>query len=302
MAGETRRAVVAAVAGNLAIAATKFIAAAFSGSAAMLAEAIHSLVDTGNGALMLYGVHRSRKPPDPEHPFGYGHELYFWTLVVGMLVFALGGGMSIVTGAMHLSNPAPPENPGGSYAVLACAAVFEGVSWVYGFKAFHAERRGRGILETIHLTKNPATFAVLLEDSAALAGLVLAFLGIYLSGVPGSAWLDGASSILIGLLLCVVALVMVYESKGLLIGEGVEKRTLDALREMIRADPEVDHVDNLTTIYLGPDEILLAIELRFAAQATTLEIRGALARLKRVIQARYPKMRRIYVDSGAIGE
>jgi len=117
-----------------------------------------------------------------------------------MLVFALGGGMSIVTGAMHLSNPAPPENPGGSYAVLACAAVFEGVSWVYGFKAFHAERRGRGILETIHLTKNPATFAVLLEDSAALAGLVLAFLGIYLSGVPGSAWLDGASSILIGLL------------------------------------------------------------------------------------------------------
>jgi len=294
--------VIAALAGNLAIAATKFIAAAFSGSAAMLAEAIHSLVDTGNGALMLYGVHRSRKPPDLEHPFGYGHELYFWTLVVGMLVFALGGGMSIVTGAMHLANPAPPENPGWSYAVLACAGMFEGVSWVYGFKAFRAERRGRGILETIHLTKNPATFAVLLEDSAALVGLGLAFLGIYLSGALGSAWLDGASSILIGFLLCVVALVMVYESKGLLVGEGVEKRTLDALREMIRTDPEVDRVDKLTTVYLGPDEILLAIEVRFVAQATTLEIREALARLKRAIQARYPKIRRIFVDSGAIGE
>jgi len=302
MAGETRRAVIAALAGNLAIAATKFIAAAFSGSAAMLAEAIHSLVDTGNGALMLYGVHRSRKPPDLEHPFGYGHELYFWTLVAGMLVFALGGGMSIVTGAMHLANPAPPENPGWSYAVLACAGMFEGVSWVYGFKAFRAERRGRGILETIHLTKNPATFAVLLEDSAALVGLGLAFLGIYLSGALGSAWLDGASSILIGFLLCVVALVMVYESKGLLVGEGVEKRTLDALREMIRTDPEVDRVDKLTTVYLGPDEILLAIEVRFVAQATTLEIREALARLKRAIQARYPKIRRIFVDSGAIGE
>ena len=302
MAGETRRAVLAAIAGNLAIAATKFIAAAFSGSAAMLAEAIHSLVDTGNGALMLYGVHRSRKPPDLEHPFGYGHELYFWTLVVGMLVFALGGGMSIVSGAMHLANPAPPGNTGWSYAVLACAAVFEGVSWVYGFKAFHAERRGRGILETIHVTKNPATFAVLLEDSAALVGLLVAFLGIALSGALGMAWIDGASSILIGILLCVVALVMVYESKGLLVGEGVEKRTLDTLREMIRADPEVDHVDRLTTIYLGPDEILLAIELRFAAQATTLEIREALARLKRAIQARYPKIRRIFLDSGAIGE
>ena len=302
MAGETRRSVVAAIAGNLAIAATKFVAAAASGSAAMLAEAIHSLVDTGNGALMLYGLRRSRKPPDLEHPFGYGHELYFWTLVVGMLVFALGGGMSIVTGAMHVANPAPPENTGWSYAVLACAAVFEGVSWVYGVKAFHAERRGRGILETIHMTKNPATFAVLLEDSAALVGLLLAFLGIALSGALGMAWIDGAASILIGILLCVVALVMVYESKGLLVGEGVEKRTLDALREMIRADREVDDVDNLTTIYLGPDEILLAIDLRFVAQATTLEIREALARLKRAIQARYPKIRRIFVDSGAIGE
>src|SRR5690242_10585273 len=226
MAGETRRAVLAAVAGNLAIAATKFIAAAASGSAAMLAEAIHSVVDTGNGALMLYGLRRSRRPPDAAHPFGYGHELYFWTLVVGMVVFAAGGGMSIVTGTMHLANPSPPENAGWSYAVLACAAVFEGVSWVYGAKAFHAERRGRGILETIHATKNPASFAVLLEDSAALIGLLFAFLGIYLSEARGRPWLDGASSILIGILLCAVALVMVYESKGLLVGEGVEKRTL----------------------------------------------------------------------------
>jgi cation diffusion facilitator family transporter len=302
MAGETRRAVIAAVAGNLAIAAAKFIAAAFSSSAAMLAEAIHSLVDTGNGGLMLYGLRRSRKPPDAEHPFGYGHELYFWTLVVGMVVFALGGGMSIVTGAMHLANPGPPENAGWSYAVLGCAAVFEGVSWVYGAKAFHVERRGRGVLQTIHATKNPATFAVLLEDSAALIGLVLAFLGIYLSAALALPWLDGASSILIGMLLCAVALIMIYESKGLLVGEGVEPRTLETLRGILREDREVERVDDLATVYLGPDNVLLAIELRFRSDATTLEIRHALARLKRSIQERYPNIRRIFVDSSSTRE
>lgn len=302
MAGETRRAVVAAVAGNLAIAATKFVAAAFSGSAAMLAEAIHSLVDTGNGGLMLYGLRRSRKPPDAAHPFGYGHELYFWTLVVGMVVFALGGGMSIVTGAMHLARSAASESTGWSYAVLACAAVFEGMSWVYGFKAFHAERRGRGVLETIHASKNPATFAVLLEDSAALIGLVLAFLGIFLSGALRMPWLDGLSSILIGVLLCVVALVMVYESRGLIIGEGVEPRTLETLRSIVHAERDVERVGELATVYLGPENVLLAIELRFRRDATTVEIRQTLARLRRTIQERYPNIRRIFVDSSGAGD
>src|SRR3954470_13594155 len=139
MAGETRTAVIAAVIGNLAIAATKFVAAAFSGSAAMLAEAIHSLVDTGNGSLMLYGLHRSRKPADEDHPFGYGHELYFWTLIVGILVFALGGGMSIVTGALHIAHSEASEDSTLNYGVIIVAAVFEGISWYFGFKAFMVE-------------------------------------------------------------------------------------------------------------------------------------------------------------------
>src|ERR1043166_3068913 len=154
MAGESRQAVLAAVAGNLPIAGTKVLAAGFSGGPAMLSEAIHSLIDTGNGVLMLYGMHRSRRPPDEQHPFGYGHEFYFWTLVVGILVFALGGGMSILAGISRIAAPRPAENLAWNYAVLACAALFESVSWYYGFKAFRAERRGRGVFETIRGSKN----------------------------------------------------------------------------------------------------------------------------------------------------
>jgi len=302
MAGESRQAVLAAIAGNLAIAATKFFAAAFSGSAAMLSEAIHSLIDTGNGALMLYGMHRSRRPPDDEHPFGYGHEFYFWTLVVGILVFALGGGMSILAGISHIAAPRPPENLAWSYAVLAFAALFESVSWYYGFKAFRAERRGRGVFETIRGSKNPASFATLLEDSAALGGLALAALGIFLAERLAAPWLDGASSVAIGVLLCFVSLVMVVESKGLLVGEGMEKGTLARLRAIVLADRAVEQVAKITTLYLGPEDVMLAIELRFRAGTTISEVRAALARVKRAIQESYPRIRRIYLDSAAIEE
>ena len=302
MAGETRAAVVAAATGNLAIAATKFIAAALSGSAAMLAEAIHSLVDTGNGGLMLYGLHRSRKPPDDEHPFGYGHELYFWTLMVGILVFALGGGMSIVTGLSHLAEPRPPQNAAWNYAVLVVAMIFEGSSWYFGLKAFQAELRGRGVFETIHATKNPASFAVLLEDSAALLGLIFALVGIFLAEKLGAPWIDGATSILIGGLLCCVSFVMVFESKELLVGEGMEKATLEKLKSIVRAEPAIESVDKLTTMYLGPEEVMLTITLRFRAGTSLTALRDGLTRIKRAIHDRYPRIRHIFVDSAAICE
>ena len=291
---------VAAIAGNLAIAVTKFVAAGISGSAAMAAEAIHSLVDTGNGGLMFYGIHRSRKPADEQHPFGYGHEFYFWTLIVGVLIFAVGGGMSIVTGVWHIATGSHPEASGWNYAVLAIAAVFEGISWYYGFNAFRSERRGRGIMETIHLTKNPASFAVVLEDSAALAGLAFAAAGIFLSERLGAPWIDGASSVLIGVLLCGLSFVMVFESKELLVGEGMEKATLAKLRSLVAADPAVEHVEKLTTLYLGPEDVVLVIELRFRAGSEIGDIRAAIERLKRAIQDRYPRIRRIFLDSAAI--
>jgi cation diffusion facilitator family transporter len=302
MAGETRAAVVAAVVGNLAIAATKFVAAAFSGSAAMFSEAIHSLVDTGNGGLMLYGLHRSRKPADEDHPFGYGHELYFWTLIVGILVFALGGGMSIVTGISHLAESHPLQNAVWNYAVLAAAAVFEGTSWYFGLKAFQADLRGRGIFETIRATKNPANFAVLLEDSAALLGIAFAAVGIFLADKLDAPWIDGASSIAIGVLLCLVSFVMVFESKELLIGEGMEKPTLRRLRAIVLAEENVECVDRLTTLYLGPEEVMLAIALRFRAETPLSGVREAIISMKRNIQSRYPRIKHIFIDSAAISD
>jgi len=288
--------VIAAIVGNLAIAVAKFIAAAFSGSAAMLSEAIHSLVDTGNGALMLVGMHRSKKPPDPDHPFGFSHELYFWTLMVGVLIFGLGGGMSILTGVMHIRSGQGIEDTGWNYAVLAIAMVFEGISWWFGWRAFSGEMRGRGIVETIRDTKDPTTFSVLLEDSAALVGLVVAFLGIYFGNLLGVPWLDGAASIVIGILLCLVAAIMVNESRALIVGEGVSKGTLDGIRAIIDADPGIESVQRLRTLYFGPEDVMLIMEMKMRDDKEVGEVREVTTRVKKAIKEKYPKIRRVYFD------
>ena len=293
-------AIVASIAGNLAIAVSKFVAAWFTGSAAMLSEAIHSAVDTGNGGLMLLGVYKSRKPSDFEHPFGHGRELYFWTLIVAILVFAFGGGMSAYEGFTHLSRPTLPGSPAWSYSVLGLAFVFEGTSWLFGWRAFSAERGRRGILETIHETKDPTSFSVLLEDSAALLGLIFAFLGIFLGRQLGLPYLDGAASIIIGLLLCIVAVLMVYESKGLLIGEGLDRDTLKSLRALVESDPAVEVVQHLHTLYLGAHEVLLTIELRFDSTITALEVRRSVARLRVAIRTKHPDVTRVFFGAASI--
>jgi cation diffusion facilitator family transporter len=293
-------AIVMAIIGNLAIAVIKFVAAGFTGSSAMLSEAIHSLVDTGNGGLMLLGVHKSREPPDADHPFGHGRELYFWTLIVAILVFAVGGGMSAYEGITHLAHPTLPGNPVWSYAVLGLACIFEGTSWLFGWKAFSAEKGSKGVLETIHDTKDPTSFSVLLEDSAALLGLLFAFLGIFLGRQLGLPYLDGAASIVIGLLLCVVAGLMVYESKGLLIGEGLDRETLKSARALVEADPAVERVQHLHTLYLGAHEVLLAIELRFRSTISALEVRESVARIRREIRAHHPDVTHVFFGAESI--
>jgi len=297
---KSKTAIIAAIAGNLAIAVSKFVAAGFTGSAAMLSEAIHSVVDTGNGGLMLLGVYKSRKPADSDHPFGHGRELYFWTLIVAILVFAVGGGMSAYEGITHLAHPSLPENPGWSYAVLGLAFIFEGTTWYFGWKALSAERRGKGVLETIHDTKDPTSFSVLLEDSAALLGLIFAFLGIFLGRQLGLTYLDGAASIIIGLLLCMVSVLMVYESKGLLIGEGLDRETLKSLRVVVEADPAVERVQHLHTLYLGAHEVLLTIELRFHSTISALEVRQSVARLRETIRTKHPDVTRIFFGAASI--
>ena len=214
----------AAIIGNLMIAVTKFTAAAFTGSSAMLTEGIHSVVDTGNGLLMLYGVYKSRKPPDEAHPFGHGRELYFWSLIVAVSIFGVGGGVSVYQGIIHAMHPVAIESPGWNYATLGLAVVFEGISWMFGWAAFSATRRGRPVIEAIHVSKDPTSFTVLLEDSTALLGLIVAFIGVFLQADYGLLYFDAIASMLIGLLLCVAALFLGYETKGLLIGEALGQR------------------------------------------------------------------------------
>lgn len=299
---KSKLAIYAAIAGNLAIAVTKFVAAALTGSSAMLSEAIHSVVDTGNGLLMLLGVRKSQKPPDSDHPFGHGHELYFWTLIVGVLIFAVGGGMSVYEGIDHILDPAFSENLVWSYAVLGMAIVFEGTTWLFGWKAFNDERGRKGVVQTIHDTKDPSSFTVLLEDSAALLGLVFAFLGIFLGSQLGLPYLDGVASVLIGLLLCGVAVLMVYESKGLLIGEGLDRESLKSIKALVDADPGVEWVGHLHTMYLGPHEVLLTIELRFHGDITSLEVRQAARRLRETIQSQHPDITRIFFGAEALSK
>ena len=266
----------------------------------MLSEAIHSLVDTGNGALILLGIRNSRKPPDREHPFGYGRELYFWTLIVGVLIFGVGGGMSIYEGLTHLTHPTPIQDAKWSYIVLCLSAMFESISWYFGWKAFSKERRGRGVLEVIHTTKDPTSFSVLLEDSAALLGLGIALLGIFLSQSLRQPYFDGAASIAIGVLLCTIATIMVHESRGLLIGEGVDQKTLKNLRAIVEDDEDVAHVQHLHTIYQSPRTVLLVIELRFDDSISAVDVRKAVRRLETNIQERYPEIKYVFFGSASI--
>src|SRR5919109_2798720 len=240
MGSESIKAIYAAIAANLGIAVTKFAAAAFTGSSAMISEGIHSLVDTGNGGLMLLGVHRSRRPADDRHPFGYGKELYFWTLIVAIVIFAVGGGISAYEGLLHVLHPSHLENPTWNYVVLGLSLVFESYSFIVALKAFQSAKGDLSLWQSIETSKDPTTYTVLFEDSAALLGLVVAFAGVFFSQVFDIAYFDGAASILIGVILAVVAILLAYESKGLLVGEAVDPKTLKDIRRLAESDARVE--------------------------------------------------------------
>jgi cation diffusion facilitator family transporter len=299
MTEESKVAVFAAIAGNLAIAATKLIAAFFSGSSAMLSEGIHSIVDTGNGLLLLVGLRKSRKPADFRHPFGHGKELYFWPLVVAILIFGLGGGMSVYEGITHLINPHHAD-PTWNYAVLGFAFVFESISSVFAFRAFRGELKGRGAIEAIRASKDPTSFTVLFEDSAALLGLVVAFLGIFLGQVFHNPYFDGAASILIGVILALVAVFLAYETKGLLIGEGVGPETLESLRSIAGADPSVQEVRKSLTMHFGPHEVLLTLDILFKKELTAEEITSAVNRIEAAIRGQHPEIKHIFIEAKSL--
>jgi cation diffusion facilitator family transporter len=300
MAAESKKAVVAAIVGNAAIAVIKFIAGAMTGSSAMISEGIHSLVDTGNGGLLFYGLNRGARPPDRSHPFGHGGEVYFWSLIVAVSIFGIGGGMSIYEGIIHMQHPVALENPTINYVVLGLAMVFESLSFSVAWKTFRRSKGTRGVVAAIRQGKDPSLFTVLFEDTAALLGLVVAFFGVFLSHQLEMPVLDGAASVGIGLLLVVAALWLAYESKSLLVGEAADPEVVAAIREVALADPDVEGLGVVLTMHLGPEDILLNLEVQFTPGLTAESIQAAVLRIEDGITSRYPKVSRIFIEVQAL--
>jgi len=301
VAAESKLAIYAAIGGNLAIAIMKFTAAVFTGSSAMLSEGIHSLVDTGNGGLLLLGIHKSKRRADAAHPFGYGKELYFWSLIVAVLIFGVGGGISIYEGIVHLITPSALEDPFWSYIVLGLAMVFEGFVFVIAFRAFQSLKGDeQNIWEAIKASKDPTTFTVLFEDAAALLGLIVAFVGIFLAHQLNNPYLDGAASVVIGLILTTVAGFLIYESKGLLVGEGADPQTLKDIRKLAESDPAVRRVINPLTMHFGPNTMLLTMDIEFDGKLSAAKVKEAVDRLERSIKNQYPAIKYIYIEAGSV--
>ncbi len=293
--------IVAAVGANLAIAAGKFVAAAITGSSALMSEAVHSVVDAADGLLLLLGEKRSRRPADPAHPFGHGREIYFWSMVVSLVIFGAGGGISAYEGILHLRHPAEIVKPGWSYGVLAFAALFETISWIVSFRHFRSRQAPEhGMLETIRRSKDPNDFMILLEDSAALAGIAVAAAGITLDLALGTHVFDGIASIVIGLILGGVAAFLVWEIRGLLIGESLDRERSDAIRRLAAADDAVEAAGAPLSMYLGPDDVLLNLDVRFRRGLPLEQVEEAVRRLEAAIRRRWPEVRRIFLEAGAL--
>lgn len=293
---ESRTTVYGAIAANIAIAITKYAVAGVTGSSAMLSEAVHSTVDTGNGLLLLVGLKLSERPPTEKHPFGHGKELYFWSLIVGVLIFGFGGGISIYEGVVHLRHPGPIRDAFWNYLVLGAAFVFEGASFLVALRQFRRASSGRPLLDALHGSKDPSTYTVLAEDGAALAGLVIAAGGIWLGHRFDEPMFDGIASVLIGLLLAGVAVLLIYESRGLLVGEGVRPETARQIRAMALRQPGVKGVGPLLSMYIGAQDALLTFDLHFEIGSSGARISETIGALDREIRARWPTIRRIYIE------
>ena len=300
MAAGSKKAIYAALIGNSLIAVTKFGAAAYTGSSAMLSEAIHSLVDSGNQVLLLYGLKRSSRPADDRHPFGYGMELYFWAFVVAIIIFAIGAGVSIYEGIQKLIHPHPVTNVFVNYIVLGAAIVFEAAACTVAFKEFNRARGDMPFFEAVRKSKDPALFTVLFEDSAAMLGLLVALAGIGLGQALDMPILDGAASVVIGLILALTAMLLAYECKSLLIGEAADPGVVSGIGELARSTPGIGRINELRTMHLGPQDILLNISLDFADHMSSAQVEEAISTLEQRIKGAHPDVKRIFIEAQSV--
>ena len=297
----SRRVLYVAIAGDVAIAAAKFFAAAVTGSSAMLTEGIHSIVDTANELMLLYGVKRSRRVMDEWHPFGYGKTTYVWSLIVSLSVFSVGGGVSTYEGIVSLIGSPVLSDPTWNYAVLAVAALSQGFSWRVSQRELDRHRRpGESLWRASQRNMDVLVFTVFVEDSAALIGIAMATLGVWLSHALNNPYLDPAASVLIGLVLIAAAALLAHKSIGLLVGASLDGDQLAQVRRIITADPAVERVGHLLTMRLGPDSVLLSAAVRFLRRLNLDEVEQAIERLERAIRAPFPSIQHLYLESGAL--
>lgn len=297
MASGSVKVIIAALVGNALISITKFSAAVYTGSSAMLSEGIHSLVDTGNQILLLYGMKQAKKPADNDFPFGYGKEIYFWSFIVAILIFALGGGISIYEGIQHLNHPAPIENPMINYFVLGFAMLFEGGAWYFALREFSRSKGKWGYIEAVQRAKDPSIFVVLFEDSAAMLGLIVAFIGVYLAHSTGFLFFDGMASVIIGLILVATAIWLAYETKGLLIGESANQYIVVGIKEILVKHKHIDHVNEVLTMHMGPDFILANISIDFKDTLTAAELEESISDMDKSIKELFPQIKRIFIEA-----
>lgn len=291
----TKKVVYAALAGNLLVALTKAGAAALTGSSAMLSETVHSFVDTLNELMLLYGYHRAGRRPDMAHPLGYGREIYFWSFIVALMVFALGAGVSVYEGIAHIRHPEPIRNPAVNYVVLAASFLFEGTSWWVALKAFRVAKGELGYFEAVRRSKDPPSFMVLFEDSAALAGILIAVAGTFAAVHFEAPVLDGIASVLIGMVLGVTAAILARESKSLLIGEQADPQLMRSILDIAARDPTVARANGLLTAQLAPNQVLAALSLEFADDLRAPDIEQAVIRIERHARASDPKVLVVFV-------
>lgn len=299
MASSSKKVIYAALIGNALVACTKFVAASITGSSAMLSEGIHSVVDTGNQLLLLLGLHKAKKPADERFPFGHGKEVYFWSFVVAILIFAVGAGVSVYEGIIHLMHPAPIASPYVNYIVLALAMLFEGAALYFALTEFSRTKGKWSYLEAVQKGKDPTGFVVLFEDSAAMLGLLVAFLGVFLTQVTGNLLFDGLASIVIGLILGGTAVWLAYETKGLLIGESANLKVVKEIRAIVGGLPQVEYVNEVLTMHMGPKFILANLSIDFKDDLTAVEIEAAISRMDEQIKQACPDVQRVFIEAEA---
>lgn len=297
MASGSKKVIYAALIGNGLIAISKFVGAVITGSSAMMSEGIHSVVDTGNQLLLLLGLRRAKKPADAQFPFGHGKEIYFWSFVVAIMIFAVGSGISIYEGIHGLMDPHPVSSPMINYIILSLAMLFEGGAWYFAYKEFRKLQGDQGFFKAVRGSKDPTTFVVLFEDTAALLGLVVAMVGIWLGQVTGILIFDGIASILIGIILGLTAAWLAYETKGLLIGESTEPHIVQGITNMAKSYDEILMVNETLTMHMGPEYILVNLSVNFDDSMDADRIEEATAKLSKEIRDTFPRVKRIFVEA-----